>query len=98
MLFLDGWSMVCCCSFCSLEVINHLNILFFFTLSVDWTLRVVSRLLIGPQGEEKNYIFGDRTSMAQTSIFCTGLIVKGVIKLQSASALVFTAQAAKTQQ
>ena len=42
------------CSFCGLEVINHLNILFgIFFFLVRWTLRVVSKLLIGPQGEEK---------------------------------------------
>lgn len=87
--------MVCCCFSCSLEVINHLNI-YFFTLSVDWTLRVVSTLLIGPQGEEKNYIFGAHTSMAPTSAVCTGTMVMGVIKLQCASELVFTARADKT--
>lgn len=63
---------------------------------MDWTLRVVSKLLIGPQGEEKNYSSGARTAMAPTSAVCTDMIVKGVIKLQSASALVLTARAAKT--
>lgn len=83
--------MVCCCFSGSLEVINHLNI-YFFTLSVDWTLRVVSTQLIGPQGEEKNYIFGAHTSMAPTSAVCTGMIKKGIIKLQCASVLIFTAR------
>lgn len=59
---------------------------------MDWTVRVVSTLLIGPQGEEKNLIFGAYTSMAPTS---AGTIVKGVIKL-CASALIFTIRAHKT--
>ena len=48
---------------------------------MDWTLRVVSKLLIGPQEKERNYIyiFTARSLLVPTSATCTDMIVKGVI-------------------
>ena len=82
------------CSFCGLEVINHLNILFgiFFFLGpldskgCEQTLNWASR-----RREKKKkkklflYLYGTNLAVYR------GIILKGVIKLQSASSLVFTA-------